>query len=105
MTAKVLNVWWDGRIVGQFTQAGTAISGFLTLRLGLMTQKHFRFQPQGVGLPLLRRRLNELSGTISSATVAVSDQLGGSSTDQRMLLDIAELIRGRAQTAHLTMRN
>lgn len=28
MTAKVLNVWWDGRVVGQFTQDRHGDIGF-----------------------------------------------------------------------------
>lgn len=45
MTAKTLNVWWDGSFVGQFTQ-GTATLVSPILNLGLMTRKRFRSLPK-----------------------------------------------------------
>ncbi len=49
MTAKTLNVWWDGSFVGQFTQDRHGDISFTysqspILKLGLMTRKRFRFQ-------------------------------------------------------------
>ncbi|MGR6430273.1 HipA domain-containing protein [Rhizobium sp. PAMB 3174] len=58
-----------------------------------------------VGLPLLRRRLNEICGAISSAIASVFEQLANNLADEEKLLDIAELIRNRTQIANLTSRN
>lgn len=57
----------------------------------------------GIGLPLLRRRVVELSEAVSSESGRVVDTLSGTISGQD-LTDLREMIDGRAQMVSLTLR-